>query len=96
MVVQLYTQKIQVHSQNLTLKQSIAYVGVNVPLHITYVTDIEYLTNTSKDSESNITHPPTYEHPHRHFYLKRKEISIWSHTRNILCHFFEFRFQIIN
>ena len=72
LVVQLYTQKIQVHSQNLTLKQSIAYVGVNVPLHITYVTDIEYLTNTSTASSSNITHPPTYEHLHRHFLPQKK------------------------
>ena len=59
-------------SQNIMLKKILAYVGVNVPLHITYVTDIAFIKISYKTSTSNITHPHTYEHIHRHL-LPEKE-----------------------
>ena len=59
-------------TQDLVLKQTIASVGVNVPLHIPDVTDIEYPTKMSTTSTYDITHPPTYERLHRHF-LPEKE-----------------------
>ena len=54
------------------LKKILAYVGVNVPLHITYVTDIAFIKISYKTSTSNITHPPTYERLHKHL-LPEKE-----------------------
>ena len=54
-------------SQNIMLNKIIATVGVNLPLHITDVPDISSITNISTTSESNVAHPPTYGHLHRHF-----------------------------
>ena len=67
LVVHQHHQKNQMCSHNLVLKQILATVGVNVPLHIPDIPDIESLTNISTTSKSDITHPPTYEHFHRHF-----------------------------
>ena len=67
LIVQQHNQNIQMRSQNLMLKQILANVGVNVPLHIPDVPDISSLTNISTNSTFDITHPPTYEHLHRHF-----------------------------
>ena len=47
------------------LKQILATIGVNVPLHIPDITDIASITNISTNSPSDITNPPTYEHLHR-------------------------------
>ena len=57
--------------QNLMLKQILANVGVNVPLHIPDVPDIAYLKNISTTSTFDITHPPTYEHLHRQLLPKK-------------------------
>ena len=60
LVVQQHHQNIQMRSQNLMLNKILANVGVNVPLHIPDVSDIEYLTKISTTSTFDITHPPTY------------------------------------
>ena len=71
LVVQQHHQNVQIHSQNLMLKQILATSGVNAPLHIPYVPDISSLTNTSTSSTSDMPHPPTLEHLHRHLLLKK-------------------------
>ena len=60
LVIQKHHKNIQVRSHNLRLKQIISYVVVNVPIHITDVTDIEYLTKMSTTSTYDITHAPTF------------------------------------
>ena len=55
------------------LKQILASIGVNVPLHIPDVPDILARTNISTTSTSNITHPPKYERLHRYL-LPEKEV----------------------
>ena len=47
LVVQQHHQNIQMRSQNIMLNQILASVGVNAPLHIPDVTDIEYPKNIS-------------------------------------------------
>ena len=71
LVVQHHHQNIQMRSQNLTLKQILANVGVNVPIHIPGVPDIALLTNIPKTSTSDITNQPTYEHFHRYVLPKK-------------------------
>ena len=53
------------------LKQILSTVGVNIPLHIPDVPDFASFTNISTTSTSDITHPPTYEHPNRHLLPKK-------------------------
>ena len=72
LVVQHHHQNIQIHSHNLMMKQILLSVTVNFVLHIPDVPDIAYITNISTTSTSDITHPPTYEHLHRHL-LTEKE-----------------------
>ena len=55
------------------LKQILATIGFNVPLHIPDVPDITYLTNMSTTSTSDMPHPPTFEHIHRHLLPKKDE-----------------------
>ena len=59
--IQQHHQNIQMCNHNLMLKLITASIGVYVPLHITYVPDIPYLTNISTTSAYNKTHPPTYD-----------------------------------
>ena len=66
LVVQQHHQNVQMRSHNIMLNQFLAAVGVNVPLHIPDVPDVASLINISTTSTSDITHPPTYEHLHRH------------------------------
>ena len=54
------------------LKQILATIGDNVPLHIPDVPDIASLTNISTTSTSDITHTPTYEHLHRNLLPERE------------------------
>ena len=63
--VQQHNQNIQICIQNLMLKQILATISDNVPLHIPDVPDIASLTNISTTSTSDITHTPTYENHHR-------------------------------
>ena len=72
LVVQQHHQNIKMRSQNIMLKQIISNVGVDIPLHIPDVPDFESLTKISTTSTFDITHPPTYEHLHRHL-LPEKE-----------------------
>ena len=72
LIVQQHHQNIQMQTQKLMSKKILATIGVNIPLHIPDVTDIAYLTIISTTSTSNITHPHTYEHIHRHL-LPEKE-----------------------
>ena len=71
LVVQQHHQNVQIRSHNLMLKQIIATVGVNVPLHIPYVPDIPYLKKNSTTSKSDMPHPPTYKHLHRYLLPKK-------------------------
>ena len=61
LVVQQHHQNVQIHSQNLMLKQLLATAGVNVYLRIPYVPDISSVTEISTSSTSNMPHPPTFE-----------------------------------
>ena len=72
LVVQQHHQNIQICSQNIVLKQILAYAGFNVHLHIPCVPDIASFTNIYTESTYNVTHPPTYEHLHRPL-LSQKE-----------------------
>ena len=83
LVVQQHHQNIQMLSHNLMLKKILANVSVNVPRQIPDVTDIVYLTKFSTTSTSDITHPPTYEHLHRHLLPEKEGNKNWFHTRNI-------------
>ena len=65
------------------LKQILATVSFNAPLHIPDVPDIESLTNISISSISDLTHPPKHEHLHRHLPPEKEERKKWFHTRNI-------------
>ena len=47
------------------LKHMLVSIGVTVPLKITDVPDVLYLTKFSTTSASNETHPHTYEHLYR-------------------------------
>ena len=71
LVVQQHHQNVQIHSQNLMLKQILVTSGVNVPLHIPDVPYILYITNISTSSTSDIPHTPTFEHLHRNFLHKK-------------------------
>ena len=71
MVVQQHHQNVQIRSKNLMLKQILVTSGVNVSLHIPDVTFIPYLINISTSSTSDIPHPTTFEHLHRHFLHKK-------------------------
>ena len=71
LVVQQHHQNVQICSQNLKLKQILATVGINSPLQIQDVPDIPSLTNFSTSSTSDMPHPPTYEHLHRHLLPKK-------------------------
>ena len=71
MVVHQHNQNVQICSQNILLKQILATVGVNVPLYIPDGPDIASPANISTTSTSDIPHPPTYEHLHRHFLPKK-------------------------
>ena len=71
LIVQHNHQNIQIRSQNIMLKKIPATVGVNAPLQIPYVPDIASITNSYRNSTSNITHPPTYERLHRNFPPKK-------------------------
>ena len=53
------------------LKQILNTSGVNVPLHIPDGPDIAYPANISTTSTSDMPHPPTYEHLHRHLLPKK-------------------------
>ena len=75
LVVQQHHQNIQMRGQNLMLKQILANVGVNVPLQIPYVPDISSCTNISTNSSFYITHPPTYQHSHRHLLPKKERMN---------------------
>ena len=52
-------------------KQLLATSGVNVSLHIPDVPDISSLTDISTSSTSDMPHPPTFEHIHRHLPTKK-------------------------
>ena len=54
------------------LHQILAPIGVTGSLHFPDVSDIWYLTNISTTLEYNITHPPTYDHPHRPILIKNE------------------------
>ena len=71
LVVQQHHQNVQIRSQNLMLRQILATVGVNVPLHIPDVPDIPYLQSFSTSSTSDIPHSPTYDHLHRNLLPKK-------------------------
>ena len=47
------------------LKQMLASIGFNVPIQITYIPDILFITNIYTTSEYNETHPHTYDNLHR-------------------------------
>ena len=70
-------------THNLTLKKMLASICVTVPLHIPDITDITSLTNNFTTSESNETHPPTYDHPHRTLLIQNKSKKHMFHTRDI-------------
>ena len=70
LVVQHHHQNVQACSQNLMLKQILATANVNVPIHIPDVPDIPSLTKISTSSKSDMPHPPTLEHLHRHLLPK--------------------------
>ena len=70
-------------TQNLMLKHMLASIGVTVPLQIPDVPDIPSLTKFSTNSESNETHPPTYDHPHRTLLIQNKSKKHMFHTRDI-------------
>ena len=72
LVVKQQHENIQMRSQNIMLRKILAYVGVNVSVNIPHVPDIASITNIYTTSTSNITHPHTYEHIHRHL-LPEKE-----------------------
>ena len=59
-------------SQNIILKQILATIGVNVTLHIPDIPYIASLAKISTTSTSDIPHPPTYEHLHRHLLPKNE------------------------
>ena len=46
------------------LKEILASISVNVPLHIPDIPNIPYPTKISTTSESEKTHTPTYDHLH--------------------------------
>ena len=71
LVVHQHHQNVQIHSQNLMLKQLLATSSVNVSLHIPYVPDISSVTGISTSSTSNMPHPPTFEHLPRHLLPKK-------------------------
>ena len=71
LVVQQHHQNVHICSQNLMLKKILATDGVNAPLHITDVPDIPYLTKIPTSSTSDMPHPPTFEHLHRHLLPKK-------------------------
>ena len=71
LVAQQHHQNVEIRSQNLMLKQILATSGVNIPLHIPDVPDISSLTNISTSSTSDMPHPPTFEHLHRHLLPKK-------------------------
>ena len=83
LVLQHHHQNIKVRNHNLTLKQILAFVGVNVPIHIPDVPDISSLTKIYTTSTSNVTHRPTYEHFHSHFIPEKEGKKKIFHTRNI-------------
>ena len=56
------------------LKQIIATGDFNVSLHIPDVPDISSVTDISTSSTSDILHPPTFEHLHRHL-LHKKDVN---------------------
>ena len=66
LVVQQHHQNAQICSHNIILKQLLATAGVNFSLHITDVPDISSVTDISTSSTSDMPHPPTFEHLHRH------------------------------
>ena len=70
LVVQQHHQNVQIHSQDLMLKQLIATVSVNVSLHIPDVPDISSVTDISTSSTSDMPYPPTFEHLPRNFLPK--------------------------
>ena len=72
LVVQQHFQNIKIRGQNLMLNQILVTVGVNVPLQITNVPDISYLTNISTTSTSDMPHPPTYDHLNSHLLPKNE------------------------
>ena len=71
LVVQQHHQNVQIRSQNLMLKELLATACVNVSLHIPDVPDISSVTDISTSSTSDILHPPTFEHLHRHLLPKK-------------------------
>ena len=71
LVLQQHHQNVKIRSQNVMLKQILATDGVNVPINIPYVTNIPLIKNISTTSTSDMPHPPTYEHLHRHFLPKK-------------------------
>ena len=83
LIVQQHNQNIQMRSQNIMLKQIIASVGVNVPLHIPDVPDIASIKNISTNSTSNVTYTTTYERLNRHFLPEKELKKKWFHSRNI-------------
>ena len=70
-------------TQNLILKKILAYIGVNVPIQIPYIPDIQSLTNISTTLAYNETHPPTYEHLCRPSITQNESKKKLFHTRNI-------------
>ena len=54
------------------LKQILASVVVDVPLHIPDVPGIESLSNIYTNSTSNVTHPSTYERLHKQLIPKKE------------------------
>ena len=57
LVVQQHHQNVQIHSQNIMLKQILATAGVNVSIHIIDVPDTSSVTNISTSSTSGMPHP---------------------------------------
>ena len=71
LVVQQHYQNVQIHSQNLMLKQLLATAGVNVFLRIPDVYDISSVTDISTSSTSNMPPPPTFEELPRNLLPKK-------------------------
>ena len=70
LVVQQHHKNVQIRSHNLTFKQILSTVGVNVPLQNTEDPDITSLTNSSSRSTSDMPYPPTFEHLNMHLLPK--------------------------